>query len=68
MAFVKIGDGLFNTNEIINIEIHRKIYDCFDRVESFEYKITFRNETESYIISYKNLDNIQSDINNLIDD
>ena len=66
MAFVKIGDHLLNTNEIINIEKIREVYNNFgDSIIGYKYKIEFRNETELYIISEKVLDDIQSDINNL---
>ena len=65
MSFVKIEDNLLNTNEIIHIEVIRGIYNYLGDFEGYEYKITFRNETELYVTSKKYLEDIQSDINNL---
>jgi len=67
MAFVRIGDHLLNTNEIVNIEEINKVCNYLGELEGIKYKITFRNETELYVMSQKNLEDIQSDINNLDD-
>jgi len=63
MSFTKIGEHLLNVNEIVDIKYLGKASDFAGEFEGYSYLITFKNETEMYIKSYKNLDDILSDLN-----